>query len=134
MSAINLEEKKIRGFAGIIAKSLAPLNENEKFKKKFSGTNLQFLLNAVNVNFAALIIIDSGKLKVESIPNKPKENLKKKIIGWDAYLEMDTQTFLAVSMKRITIIGLGKKILTRKVKIKGIRKLIILLKVFSLLN
>ena len=134
MNAINLEEKKIRGFARIIAKSLTPLNENEKFKKKFSGTNLQFLLNAVNVNFAALIILDCGELRVESIPNKPKENLKKKIIGWDAYLEMDTQTFLAISMKRITMMGLGKKILTRKVKIRGIRKLIVLLKVFSLLN
>jgi hypothetical protein len=56
------------------------------------------------------------------------------MIGWDAYLEMDTQTFLAVSMKRITMIGLGNFFLTLKVKIRGIRKLIILLKVFSLLN
>ena len=60
MSETKLEKKRIRGFAGLIASGLLPLNENQKFKEQFANTNMKILLNAVNVNFAALIIIKNG--------------------------------------------------------------------------
>ncbi len=131
---MNLQEKKVRGFAGIIEKVLAPLNENKKFKENFSDINVKILLNATNVNFAALIIIKNGTIRVESLLNKPKENLNKEKVGWDAFLQMDTQIFLAFAMKRLSMIGMIKKILERKIKLKGLRKLLILLKVFTILS
>ena len=54
-------------------------------------------------------------------------------IGWDAYLEMDTQTFLALAMKRLSMTGLLKKIVKKEVRIKGMRKLLILPKILSIL-
>ena len=100
MTITKSEFKKVRGFAGLLNNVLNPLNENEYFKTKFSDTKVKILINAWNANFAALIIIDEGKLQVESIPNEPKDDLNKEKIGWDAYVEMDTQTFLAFAMKR----------------------------------
>ncbi len=134
MSEIKLEKERIRGFAGLIAGGLLPLNEIQKFKEQFAKTNIKILLNAINVNFAALIIIKNGLLTVESIPNKPKENLKKKKIGWDALMAMDTQTYLALAMDRLPMSKLGLKLLTGKVKVKGLRKLLILKKMLILLS
>jgi len=134
MSGTKLEKKRVRGFAGLIASGLLPLNENQKFKEQFANTDIKILLNAVNVNFAALIIIKNGVLRVESIPNKPKENLKKKNVGWDALLAMDTQTYLALAMNRLPMSKLGLKVLTGKVKVRGLRKLLILKKMLLLLR
>ncbi len=134
MSETKLEKKRIRGFAGLIASGLLPLNDKKKFKEQFSKTNIKILLNAVNVNFAALIIIKNGILRIESIPNKPKENLKKKNVGWDALLAMDAQTYLALAMNRLPMSKLGLKVLSGKVKVRGLRKLIILKKMLLILS
>jgi len=131
MSENETDMKKVRGFAGIIDNALTPLKTNLKFQTKFGKKSLKFLLNANNVNFAAIITIDHGLLEVESIKNKPPENLKKKKIGWDGYLEMDTQTFLRMAMNRISLLGVAKKWLTGNVKMKGILKLLNLLKMFN---
>jgi len=131
---MNEEEEKLRGFANIINSVLGPLNENVKFQEKFKNIDAKILLNASNLNFAALIIIDQGSLNVKSIPNKPKSNLKKKEIGWNAFLEMDTQTFLSLALNRITKLGVAKMWVTRKIKIRGIRTLLLLLKVFKFLT
>ncbi|MFX1374708.1 MAG: hypothetical protein ACFFA0_02745 [Promethearchaeota archaeon] len=133
MAESNQENKKIRGFAVLINSILTPLNENKMFHEKFSNLNVKILLNASNLNHAAIIVVDKGVLSVDSIPNKPKENLKKQKVGWDAFLEMDTQTFLAIAMNRLSLFGVAKKWLTRKVKMRGIRKLLILLKIFRFL-
>lgn len=133
MSEIDEEKKKIRGFASLINSILIPLNENEKFQEKFKKIKVKILLNATNFNYAALIFIDYGFVKVESIPNKPKLNLKKRKVGWDAFLEMDIATFLTIAMNRMSLLGVAKMWLTRKIKMRGIRKLLLLLKVFKLL-
>ena len=130
----NQENKKIRGFAVLINSILTPLNENKKFQEKFKNLKVKILLNALNLNHAAIIIVDKGLVRVESVPNKPKENLKKRKVGWDAFLEMDTQTFLAIAMNRLSLFGVAKKWLTRKIKMRGIRKLLILLKIFKFLT
>lgn len=130
----NQENKKLRGFAVLINSILAPLNENKRFQDKFRKVNTKILLNASNLNNAAIIIVSKGFLRVESIPNEPKENLRKQKIGWNAFLEMDTQTFLAIAMNRLSLFGVAKKWLTRKVKMRGIRKLLILLKIFKFLT
>lgn len=134
MADIKEENNRIRGFGGLINSVLVPLNENKKFQEKFREIDAKILLNASNLNYAALIIIDHGSVKVKSIPNKPKTNLKKKKIGWNAFLEMDTQTFLAIAMRRISMLGVAKIWLTRKIKMRGIRTLLLLLKMFNLLT
>ena len=134
MSESNQENKKLRGFAVLINSILSPLNENERFQEKFGNIHTKILLNASNLNHAAIIIVENGLLSVESVPNKPKENLEKQKIGWNAFLEMDTQIFLAIAMNRLSLFGVAKMWLTRKVKMRGIRKLLILLKIFKFLT
>lgn len=134
MEDITKEKDKIRGFAGLINSVLVPLNENKKFQEKFRDKDAKILLNASNLKYAALIVIDHGSVNVKSIPNKPITNLKKKKVGWNAFLEMDTQTFLAIAMGRISMLGVAKLWLTRKIHLRGIRKLLLLLKMFKLLT
>jgi hypothetical protein len=128
------ENKRIRGFAGLINSVLTPLNDNTKFKKEFSNIDVKILLNASNLKYAALVIIDHGAVRVKSIPNKPKSNLLKQKVGWNAFLEMDTQTFLAIAMNRLSLFGVAKLWLNRKIKMRGIRRLLILLKIFRFLT
>jgi hypothetical protein len=73
-------------------------------------------------------------LKVESVPNKPESNLKKKLIGWDGFISMDSQIFLALAMNRISIVGISLKWILGKVKMRGILKLLALLSIFDFLK
>ena len=82
MNESNQENQKIRGFAVLINSILAPLNDNTIFQEKFRKLNVKILLNASNLNHAAIIIVDRGVLRVESVPNKPKDNLKRQKIGF----------------------------------------------------
>lgn len=134
MNKSDLINPKARGFAGLIKKIMEPLNQNQEFKQKFKDLNKTFLINASNLNNAALITINEGSLRVESVPNKPASNLKKKNIGWDGFISMDSQIFLALAMDRITIFNIIAKWLVRKVKMGGILKLFSLLKIFELLK
>ena len=128
------KKKRLKGFAGIVAKQVEPLNSIEKFKEDFKDTELKILLNAKDGKYAALLIIEKGTLIVKSISNQPKSNLEKKVIGWDGYISMDTQIFLSLAMKRLSIVKLGLKIITGNVKIKGIFKLLAMLKLIKILT
>jgi hypothetical protein len=127
-------EEKAREFAGLIASVLAPLNQNPKFKEKFKKIERKYLINASNLNYAALVKIDNGRLTVQSVANKPKSNLKKKVTGWDSFISMDSQIFLALAMDKISKAKVGLKVISGKVKLKGFRKLPTLLKLFELLK
>jgi len=129
------KKKKLRGVPGIVSKLVEPLNENEKFKENFKDTEVKILLNAKDGKYAALINIDNGKIHVEAIKNKPKKNLKKKVVGWDGLLEAKTPTFLALLNHDGDDISIGKvvgKILTGRIKIRSIKKVLILLQLFRL--
>ncbi len=131
---IKIIEKKARGFAGLIVNVLEPLNENPKFKEQFKRKKRKYLINASNLNYAALITLDKGTLIIEGVRNKPKSNLKKKILGWDGYISMNSQIFLALAMDKISLLNIGLKWLTRKVKIKGLIKMFTLLKMLNFLK
>ena len=134
MDENSLVNPNARGFAGLIKRIMEPLNENPEFKEKYGKLNRKFLINASNLNHAALITVIQGVLKVESVPNKPETNLKKKTIGWDGFISMDSQIFLALAMNRISIVGIGIKWILRKVKMGGILKLLSLLSIFEFLK
>jgi hypothetical protein len=129
------EEKKarLRGFAGIVAKQVEPLNNNEKFKHIFKDTEEKILLNAKDGKWAAMLIIEKGKIYVEGIKNEPKENLKKKNAGWDGLLACKTNIFLELlGNEKISKGKIIRKILIGKIKIRGIKHVLTLLKLFDL--
>jgi len=129
------EEKKTRlhGFAGVVAKQVEPLNENEKFKHIFKDTEEKVLLNAKDGKWAALLIIDKGKIYVEGIKNETKENIKKKNAGWDGLLQTTTPMFMELlGSEKVSMGKVIRKVLTRKIKIKGIKHVLVLLKLFDL--
>ena len=134
MSVSNIVIREPRGFAGLIANIMNPLNEDPKFKQAFKNTERRILINATNLHYAALLTIDKGSLKVESVRNEPKTNLAKKISGWNGYVAMDTQIFLALATKRLSLIQLGVKFIKSEVKLKGIIKLLVLLKLLKMLT
>jgi len=127
------KKKKLRGFAGIVSKLVVPLNENEKFKERFKDTEVKVLLNAKDGKYAALLVIDKAKIYVEGMRNTPKKNLKKKAVGWDGLLQTKTSIFLEILEG--DDISIGKvvwKILTFRIKIRGIKKVLLLLQLFRL--
>ncbi|MFX1387988.1 MAG: hypothetical protein ACFE9M_12295 [Promethearchaeota archaeon] len=129
------EEKKtrLRGFAGIVSKQVEPLNENEKFKHVFKDTEVKVLLNAKDGKWAALLIIDKGKIHVEGIKNEPKENIKKKNAGWDGLLQTTTPMFMELlGSENLSMGKVIRKVLTRKIRIKGLKHVLVLLKLFNL--
>lgn len=127
------KKKRVRGFAGVIQKQLAPLNENEKFQHIFKDEEITYLLNATDGRYAALVTVDHGTITVEGIKNKNKEDLKKKELGWDAKIECPTNLFLQLAMGKLSTWGLLKKVITRKMKIRGPRKLMKLQTMFALM-
>ena len=126
-------EKKLKGFAKIVAKQVEPLNENEKFKEKFKDTNLKILLNAKDGKYAALLVIDKGKIYVEGMENKPKSNIKKENAGWDGLFQTTTPIFLEIlggdNVSRGKII---RKVVTGKIKIRGLKNVMVLMQLFEL--
>ena len=134
MNKNELINPRARGFAGLIKNIMEPLNENQEFQKKFKNFKKKYLINASNLNHAAIVTINEGRLKVESIPNKPKSNLKKKLFGWNGFISMDSQIFLALAMDRISLLKIIIKWLLGKVKMKGILNLIPLLKIFEIIK
>ncbi|MFX1500817.1 MAG: hypothetical protein ACFFDH_07620 [Promethearchaeota archaeon] len=128
------KKKKLRGFAGIISKQIEPLNDMEIFREKFKDTNVKVLLNAKDGKWAALLVIDKGKIYVEAIKNEPKKNLKKKNVGWDGFFQTTMPMFLEMFTNRDSF-SKGKairKILSGKMKIRGIKHVLLLLKLFEL--
>ncbi|MFW9988175.1 MAG: hypothetical protein ACFFC3_05925 [Candidatus Odinarchaeota archaeon] len=131
---IEEKKKKLRGLAGILSKQIEPLNELESFKEKFKDTNVKVLLNAKDGKWAALLVIDKGKIYVEGIKNEPKQNLKKKNVGWDGFFQATMPLFLEIFTNRDNF-SKGKaikKILSRKMKIRGVKHVLVLLKLFEL--
>jgi len=126
------KKKRLRGFAGIVAKQVEPLNDIEKFKEDFKDKELKILLNAKDGKYAALLVIDHGKVYVEGVKKKPKENIKKKNAGWDGLLQTKTQTFVdLLTGESVSMGSIIAKILTFRIKIRGIKNVLVLLKLFE---
>lgn len=127
------KKKRPRGFAATVAKLVDPLNENEKFKERFKDTEVKILLNAKDGKYAALLVIDKSTIHVEGIENKPKKNLKKKVVGWDGLFQTSTPLFLEIlGGDEVSMGKIIRKVLIGKIKIRGIKKVLILLQLFEL--
>jgi hypothetical protein len=128
------EEKKVRlkGFAKIVAQQVEPLNSIEQFKQDFKDKELKILLNAKDGKYAALLVIEHGTVYVEGIENEPKSNIKKQVAGWDGLLETKTQTFVdLLGGENLSMGSIIWKIVTFRIKIKGIKNVLVLLQLFK---
>jgi uncharacterized membrane protein YkoI len=126
------KKPRLRGLAGIVSKLVDPLNENVKFKEKFKDKEVKVLLNAKDGKYAALLVINKGTIHVEGIKNNLKKNLKKKVVGWDGLIQAKISTLLG--LLEADDISLGKavgKILTGRLKIRGIKHVLVLLQLFK---
>ncbi|MFX0007593.1 MAG: hypothetical protein ACFFAV_12800 [Candidatus Hermodarchaeota archaeon] len=116
-----------------MSKQVEPLNENEKFKHMFKDSEEKVLLNAKDGKWAALLIIDKGEIYVEGVKNQPKENIKKKNVGWNGLLQTTTPMFMELlGSEKVSMGKVIGKILTGKIKIRGIKHVLVLLKLFEL--
>lgn len=128
------EEKKIRlkGFAGVVSKQIEPLKSIDKFKEDFRDRTVKILLNATDGKNAALIVIDKGTIHVEEVENKTKENIKKKNAGWDGRIQAKTNDFVELlTSENLSVGSVVGKVLTYKIRIRGLFKALTLLKLFK---
>jgi hypothetical protein len=119
-----------RGLAALLWQFIEPLNFNEEFKEKFGDTNLNILLNPKDQKWAALLKIEKGKIDAVSVKNDD-ETLKN--LKLDSLFEAPAETFLNLFNEGLSAGPLLIKMITRKVKIKGLRKMLALKDIFDLL-
>ena len=135
MSEKNSEPKRLKGFAGVMAKQLEPVNNVQRFKERFKEYNdFKLLINANDGKYAALIKINRGNLTVDGIKNDDKaimKNLKKECEG---FLEMTTDLFFELAMGKLSNAAFAKNWFTRKIKMKGMKNVMILTKLFYYLS
>ena len=110
-----------KGYADGIIEYFEPLNENEGFKEKFKNDQFKILVNPTDEEHAALIIVDKGTLKVDKVPNKPEENIKKDVLGWDGSISTTSDLFNDMASGKAKP---GKLILKRKLKVHNTKILL----------
>ena len=132
MSEKKEKEKKLKGLAKILDQNLSPLNQNEQFKEKYKDANIKILINAVDGRWAALVKIIDRSVEVEGIRNK-KENITEEELGWDGKLETTSEILLDIAMGKISTLSFLGKLITRKIKIKHMKKVMILTDLFEML-
>ncbi len=115
---------KTTTFADAIANIYEPLNDNAKFKEKYKNDTFKILLNPKDGNFAALIIVDKGKLSVNSIENTSKKKLDQKVLGWDGLMRTTKELFSAIGRGELSSGDIVKKVVTRKIKVKNPKMLV----------
>jgi hypothetical protein len=127
------KKKKLRGFASIVSKQIEPLQENQKFKEKYKDTEAKILINAKDGKYAALLVIDKGTIQVEGYKNNPKKNIKKKALGWNGLIQAKTSLFLELlGGEDISLGKIIRKVLTGRLKIRGLKSVLLLLQLFEL--
>ena len=132
MSENEQKKKRLKGFPKIVAKEVEVLNTIDKFKEDYKDKLIKIMLNPKDGKQAALIVIDDGQIYVEGVDNKPKKNIKKKNAKWDGFFQTDTKTFAdLLGGGDITVGQIVGKILTFRAKIRGIKNVLTLLKLFD---
>ncbi len=123
------KKDRLKGFAAIILTQLKPLNNIPYFKEQFGPIDLKFLLVATDMYPAALVHADHGEVKFSAVP---KEECKKwKKTGAQGLLQCTTEQFMGIAMGKLDPV---KAWITRKIKIRGPRKMLDLNRMFSILS
>ena len=127
--------KKPRGFAGVILQQLDPVNQKQRFKEKFKDyDNFRLVLNANDARYAAIVKLHHGVLSVEGVRNNDKAVIKSLKKECEGYLEMKIDLFFKFAQGELSNAALAKKAISRKIKVKGIKNVNILYKLFYYLT
>ncbi|MFX0007216.1 MAG: hypothetical protein ACFFA7_13330 [Promethearchaeota archaeon] len=120
-----------RGLAGLLWQFIEPINFKPEFKEDFGDVKLYILLNPSDQKWAALLKIENGTLDVEGVRND-EETLKS--LEYDSLFQAPAETFLNLFSEGLSTGTLLKKWITGKVKLRGLRKMMALNKIFALLG
>ncbi|MBY8999816.1 MAG: aminotransferase class III-fold pyridoxal phosphate-dependent enzyme [Candidatus Heimdallarchaeota archaeon] len=123
------QSKEYEGFASIIFAMLKSLNNNPEFAQKYKQDNYSFLLVAEEDPKAIKLRIQDGFIKFEQFDNS-KMNVKQAKKECDGAIITSTATFIGFGSGKVNPI---KAILTRKLKIKGLKYIQLFTKYFKLL-
>ena len=123
-----VKKERLRGFAGIIKEQLDVVNSIPKFKETFGTEDVKFLLVATDMYPAALAHVDKGELKISAVPEAECKEWKK--TGAQSLLQCTTEQFMDIAAGKLDPV---KAWLQRRIKLRGLLKLLLLNKVFSII-
>ena len=126
------KKKRLKGIAKVVANQVEVLNTIEKFKEDYKDSLIKILLNPKDGKQAALLVIENGRIYVEGIENNPKSSISKKALGWDGFMETKTKVFADIlGGGEISLGSIIWKVITFRIKIKSIKNVLILMKLFE---
>jgi len=126
------KKKRLKGIAKVVAKEIEVLNTIEQFKEDYKDSLIKILLNPKDGKQAALLVIEKGSIYVEGIENKPKSSISKKVLDWDGFMEAKTNVFADIlGGGDISLGSIIWKVITFRIKLKGIKNVLILMKLFE---
>jgi uroporphyrinogen-III decarboxylase len=125
------KEQERKGLAGLLWQQMGAINNSTKFKEQYADAKMSFLYHLTDQKYSALISIENGHLDVQQILND-KETLKN--LTPDASLACPASLFFDFSSGKISKGAALIKMLTGKLKVKGMKKMQELEKIMALLN
>ena len=125
------KEEERKGLAGILWQQMSAINNSNKFKEQYKDAKMIFLYNLTDQRYGALITVENGHLEVKHIKND-KDTLKD--LKVDGMLACTAELFFDFSAGKISKISMLGKILTGKLKVKGMKKMQELGKIMDLLK
>lgn len=114
------EEPERKGLAGLLWQQMGAINNSIKFKEQYADAKMKFLYNLTDQKYSALITVENGKLDVQQIEND-KVNVKE--LEVDAMLACPAGLFFDFSSGKVSKAALLIKMLTGKLKVKGMKKM-----------
>ncbi|MFX1551616.1 MAG: uroporphyrinogen decarboxylase family protein [Promethearchaeota archaeon] len=114
------KEKERKGLAGILWQQMGKINDNTKFKEQYANAMMSFLYNLTDQRYGALIKVENGRLEVEHVRND-EETLKS--LKVDGLLACPAGLFFDFSGGKLSKVAMVGKMLTGKLKVKGMKKM-----------
>jgi uroporphyrinogen-III decarboxylase len=109
-----------RGLAGLLWQQMGAINKSSKFKEKYANSKMSFLYNLTDQRYGALITVENGRLDVKHLRND-EEILKN--LQVDGSLACPAGLFFDFSSGKISKISMLGKMLSGKLKVKGMKKM-----------
>jgi len=125
------KEPERKGLAGLLWQQMSAINKSKKFQEQYKDAKMSFLYNLTDQKYSALIIIENGTLDVKEIKSD-KETLKS--LNVDGLLACKAELFFDFSAGKLSKGAALIKMLTGKLKVKGMKKMQELGEIMKLLN
>ena len=119
------------GLAGLLWQQMGQINQNKKFKENYADAKMSFLYNLTDQRYSALITIENGTLDVKHVEND-EDTIKNMEV--DGLLACTASLFFDFTGGKISKVSMLLKMLTGKLKVKGMKRMKELGDIMSLLN